>query len=75
MRSPVADLINGPIDIADSAVLAATYLRHFARETPWVHLDVGSTAWLERDWNGFPQGPTGVPLRTLLRLLEGRDQA
>lgn len=75
MRSPVADLVNGTIDIPDSAVLAATYLRHFARDTPWVHLDVGSTAWLERDWGGFPAGPTGVPLRTLLRLLEGRDAA
>jgi leucyl aminopeptidase len=72
MRSPVADLVNGTIDIPDSAVLAATYLRQFAKDTPWVHLDVGSTAWLERDWGGFPQGPTAVPLRTLLRLLEAR---
>ena len=75
MRSPVADLVNGTIDIPDSSVLAATYLRHFAKDTPWVHLDVGSTAWLERDWAGFPQGPTGVPLRTLIRVLEGRAAA
>ena len=76
MRSPVADLVNGTIHIPDSSVLAATYLRQFAGSTPWAHLDIGSTAWLTDDWGGFPKGPTGVPLRTLVRLLEARaDQA
>ncbi|MEI6362491.1 MAG: M17 family peptidase N-terminal domain-containing protein [Actinomycetes bacterium] len=73
MRSPVADLVNGTIHIPDSSVLAATYLRQFAGSTPWVHLDIGSTAWLTDDWGGFAKGPTGVPLRTLLRLLEARS--
>ena len=72
MRSQVADLINGPLDIPDSSVLAATYLREFAGAVPWAHLDVGSTAWLEHAWDGFPVGPTATPMRTLLRLLEGR---
>jgi leucyl aminopeptidase len=72
MRSPVADLVNGTIHIPDSSVLAATYLRQFAGSTPWAHLDIGSTAWLTDDWGGFAKGPTGVPLRTLVRLLEAR---
>jgi leucyl aminopeptidase len=79
MRSQVADLINGPLDMPDSSVLAATYLREFAGSTPWVHIDVGSTAWLEQAWGGFPIGPTASPMRTLVRLLEkrasGRDGA
>ena len=75
MRSPVADFVNGTIDIPDSTVLAATYLRQFAASTPWAHLDVGSTAWLERDWAGFPGGPTSVPMRALLRVLENRSDS
>jgi leucyl aminopeptidase len=75
MRSPVADLINGPLDIPDSSVLAATYLREFAGAVPWAHLDVGSTAWLEHAWDGFPVGPTATPMRTLVRLLEARADA
>ena len=75
MRSQVADLINGPTDIPDSSVLAATYLREFAGATPWVHLDIGSTAWLEQPWGGLPVGPTGIPLRALMRLLEARADA
>jgi leucyl aminopeptidase len=72
LRSPVADLINGPLAIPDSSVLAATYLRQFAGSTPWVHLDIGSTAWREAAWGGFAEGPTGTPVRTLVRLLEAR---
>jgi leucyl aminopeptidase len=72
LRSPVADLVNGTIHVPDSSVLAATYLRQFAGSTPWAHLDIGSTAWLTDDWGGFRKGPTGVPLRTLVRLLESR---
>ena len=72
LRSPVADLINGPLAMPDSSVLAATYLRQFAGATPWVHLDVGSTAWREAAWGGFAEGPTGTPVRTLVRLLEAR---
>ena len=72
LRSPVADLINGPLDSPDTSVLAATYLREFAGDVPWAHLDIGSTAWLGAPWGGFPKGPTGAPLRTLVRLLEGR---
>ena len=75
LRSPVADLINGPLAIPDSSVLAATYLRQFAGATPWVHLDIGSTAWREAAWGGFGEGPTGTPVRTLVRLLEARAAA
>jgi leucyl aminopeptidase len=40
-----------------------------------VHLDIGSTAWREAAWGGFGEGPTGTPLRTLVRLLEARASA
>jgi leucyl aminopeptidase len=75
MRSQHADLINGPISISDSSVLAATYLREFAGTTPWLHMDVGSKAYITTPWAGWPAGATGAPMRVLLRLLEQRAQS
>ncbi len=72
MRSKHADLINGSIAVPDSSVLAATYLRQFAGDTPWVHMDVGSKAYITDQWEAWPAGATGAPMRALLRVLEGR---
>jgi len=72
MRSPVADVVNCSKQAPDSAVLAGTYLRTFAGDVPWVHVDNGSTAYLERAADGWPEGATGSPMRALLRLLERR---
>jgi len=72
LRSPVADQVNAAGGTPDTSVLAATYLRAFAGEVPWVHIDNGSTAYLERPWAAWPVGATGSPLRALVRLLENR---
>ena len=72
LRSPVADQANAAGGVPDSSVLAATYLRPFVGAVPWVHIDNGSTAYLERPWATWPVGATGSPLRALLRLLENR---
>lgn len=48
LASRVADIANASPDAADSGQLAATYLRTFVGEVPWVHVDNGSAAWLER---------------------------
>ena len=50
------------------AITAAMFLREFAEETPWVHLDIAGTAWLDDAKPFSAKGPTGVPVRTLVRL-------
>jgi leucyl aminopeptidase len=50
------------------AITAAVFLKEFAEDTPWVHLDIAGTAWLDEKKPALAQGPTGVPLRTLVRL-------
>jgi leucyl aminopeptidase len=50
------------------AVTAAMFLKEFADETPWVHLDIAGTAWLEEAKPFLPKGPSGIPVRTLIRL-------
>ena len=50
------------------AITAAVFLKEFAEDTPWVHLDIAGTAWLDDSKPYMAKGPTGVPLRTLVRL-------
>ena len=50
------------------AVTAAMFLKEFAENTPWVHLDIAGTAWLDEGKPFLSKGPTGVPVRTLVRL-------
>ena len=50
------------------AITAAVFLKEFAEETPWVHLDIAGTAWNEEADPWLAKGPTGLPLRTFCRL-------
>ena len=50
------------------AITAAWFLKEFAEETPWVHLDIAGTAWLDEAKPFLAKGATGLPLRTMVRL-------
>lgn len=50
------------------AVTAALFLKEFSEDTPWVHLDIAGTAWLDEAKPFLAKGPTGLPVRTLVRL-------
>jgi leucyl aminopeptidase len=53
------------------AVTAAMFLKEFVESTPWVHLDVAGTAWLDDAKPFLAKGPSGVPVRTLVGLAMG----
>jgi leucyl aminopeptidase len=50
------------------AISAAWFLREFAEETPWVHLDIAGTAWLDEAKPYMAKGPSGVCVRTFVKL-------
>jgi leucyl aminopeptidase len=50
------------------AVTAAKFLESFVENKPWVHLDIAGTAWLEESKPYMPKGPSGVTVRTMVRL-------
>jgi leucyl aminopeptidase len=50
------------------AITAATFLKEFADTTPWVHLDIAGTAWLDEAKPFMSKGPSGVGVRTFVRL-------
>jgi leucyl aminopeptidase len=50
------------------AISAAWFIKEFADPTPWVHLDIAGTAWLDEAKPFMAKGPTGVCVRTFTRL-------
>ena len=50
------------------AISAAWFLREFVDETPWVHLDIAGTAWLDDAKPYMAKGPSGVCVRTFVKL-------
>jgi len=67
LKSAFADLANVG-GRWGGAVTAAIFLREFADPTPWVHLDIAGTAWIDDEKPHLAKGPSGVPVRTLINL-------
>ena len=67
LKSAFADLANVG-GRWGGAITAAIFLKEFAEDTPWVHLDIAGTAWLDEVKPWLAKGPSGVPVRTLVRL-------
>ncbi|HEY1985413.1 MAG TPA: leucyl aminopeptidase [Terracidiphilus sp.] len=48
------------------AITAAEFLKVFAEETPWIHLDIAGMAWIEDARPYIAKGPSGVGVRSIL---------
>ncbi len=69
LKSPTADMKStGGRD--GGASKAAAFLRHFAQDTPWVHLDIAGTAF-EEEGGPLGHGATGFGVETLVRFAQG----
>ncbi len=76
IKSEIGDLKN--IGGAEAGTITAGYfLKEFAGETPWIHLDIAGTAWFEKEKRGYAPGPSGVPVRLLVEYLDegGKSKA
>ncbi len=70
MKSEIADLINSG-GRAGGAITAAMFLREFVGTTPWAHLDIAGTAWIDEVKPWATKGASGVMVRTLVELAAG----
>jgi leucyl aminopeptidase len=68
LRSRVADLKNVGGKYG-GAVTAFAFLRNFAGDRSWAHLDIAGTAWDMPQTEYYEGGATGTAVRTLLRFL------
>ena len=48
------------------AITAAEFLKVFAEDTPWIHLDIAGLAWVEDSRPYIAKGPSGVAVRSIL---------
>ena len=50
------------------SITAALFLKEWVEDTPWVHLDIAGTAWIDEPKPFLCKGPTGVSMRTFVEL-------
>ena len=67
LKSEIADFTNTG-GRAGGAISAAVFLKEFAGDVPWVHMDIAGTAWADEPKPYQPKGATGVGVRTLAEL-------
>jgi leucyl aminopeptidase len=69
IESTVADLRNTAGKSFGFPIIAATFLRQFAGDGPWAHVDMLGTAMLDEDrGDAFGRGATGYGVRMLVAL-------
>jgi leucyl aminopeptidase len=66
IKSEIADIMNTGKNRYGGATSAAMFLKEFAGDTPWVHLDIAGVAWNEdkKPWHAY--GPSGVAVRSII---------
>jgi len=69
IKSDAADIKNSG-GKNGSLVTAGYFLKEFAGDTPWVHLDIAGTAWNDKDKPYMPKGATAIGVRLLLTFLK-----
>jgi leucyl aminopeptidase len=70
IRSSIADIMNTG-GRWGGAITAAMFLKEFAEDTPWIHLDIAGTAWMEDQKPWIAKGPSGIALRSLVEFVKG----
>ena len=70
LKSNIADMVNSGSRWG-GAIFAAMFLKEFAEDTPWIHLDIAGTAWMEDSKPWIAKGPSGIALRSLVEFVKG----
>lgn len=71
IKSPIADIKNSG-GKNGGVITAAAFLRHFVGTTPWAHLDIAGTSYLDKADGYRPAGATGVGVRLLADYVESQ---
>jgi len=71
VKSDIADLKNISAPTAGAGTITgAAFLKAFAGDQPWAHIDIAGTSWCREDRPYVPRGATGFGVRLLLNYLE-----
>jgi len=71
IKSDIADIKNiGHKSGYAGTITGAAFIQRFARDTPWVHIDIAGTAWSESEHEYISKGGTGYGVRLITKMLE-----
>jgi leucyl aminopeptidase len=73
LKSNIADMVNAGSRWG-GAIFAAMFLKEFAEDAPWIHLDIAGTAWTEDSKPWIAKGPSGIALRSLVEFVKGYSE-
>ena len=66
IKSHIADIRNTGSGKGGGASTGAWFIKEFAEDTPWIHLDIASTCWIDEGRPWLAKGPTGVAIRSIV---------
>ena len=66
IKSNIADIRNTGTGKGGGAIAGAWFIKEFAEDTPWIHLDIAGTTWIDEGRPWLAKGPTGTGVRTLI---------
>jgi leucyl aminopeptidase len=66
IKSNIADIRNTGSGKGGGASTGAWFIKEFAEDTPWIHLDIASTCWADEGRPWMAKGPTGVAIRSIV---------
>ena len=70
IKSSIADIKNTGGRYG-GAINAAMFLKEFAEDTPWIHLDIAAVSWVDDAKPWLASGPTGVGVRSVVEWIRG----
>ncbi len=71
IKSEIADIKNVGNRTAGS-ITGGWFLKHFAGDVPWAHLDIAGTAWTEEEKPYIARGATGFGVRLMANFVLNR---
>jgi len=74
IKSDIADIKNVGGRKAGT-ITAAAFLKEFADGVAWAHLDIAGTAWGDDAKPYRSKGPTGIAVRTLLKIVDRASES
>src|ERR1700723_939684 len=66
IKSNIADIRNTGSGKGGGAITGAWFIKEFAEDTPWIHLDIAATCWVDEGKPWLAKGPTGVAIRAIV---------
>jgi leucyl aminopeptidase len=65
IKSQIADIQNTGNSRYGGSITAAMFLKEFVGDTPWIHLDIAGTAWIDELKLWQSKGPSGIAVRSI----------